>query len=95
MEPRAWLLMGPQMDQASIAGFTFTYIVTMAAVFIMFLPAIIVFTVLLLLAGIVRLMGFLFSVAAVRPLQRLGGHIRKSAHEYWMRSHGPTRLLPH
>lgn len=87
--------MGFQMDQASIVGFTFAYIVTMAAVFIMLLPAIIIFTVLLLLAGIARLVGLVFSVAAVRPLQRLGRHIRKSVHEFWMKSHGPTRLLPH
>ena len=83
------------MDQASIAGFALAYIATIVTVFILFLPAIIVFTILLLLAGTVRLLGFLFSVAAIRPLQRLGRHIRKSVHEFWMRSHGPTRLLPH
>jgi hypothetical protein len=83
------------MDQASIVGFGLAYIATIITVFILFLPAIAIFTILLLLAGIARLVGFLFSMAAVRPLQRLGRHIRKSVHEFWMKSHGPTRLLPH
>lgn len=95
MEPPPWLLMGFQMDQASIVGFALTYIFTMAGVFIMFLPAIFVFAILLVLAGILRLAGFLLTLAAIRPLKRLGRHIRKSLQEFWARSHGPTRLLPH
>ncbi|GAA1255720.1 hypothetical protein GCM10009589_03680 [Arthrobacter pascens] len=87
--------MGFQMDQASIVGFALAYFVTIITVIILFLPAIAIFTILLLLAGIARLVGLLFSVAAIRPLQRLGRRIRKSAHEFRMRSHGPTRLLPH
>lgn len=83
------------MDQASIVGFALAYFVTIITVIILFLPAIAIFTILLLLAGIARLVGLLFSVAAIRPLQRLGRRIRKSAHEFRMRSHGPTRLLPH
>lgn len=83
------------MDQASIANFIFVYLITLVAVFIAFLPAIITVVVLLLLAGVLRLLVLLFTVAALRPLKRLGRHVRKSLHELWTRPHGPSRLLPH
>jgi hypothetical protein len=83
------------MDQASIAGFALGYLATLVAIFIAFLPAIITVVVLLLLAGVVRLMGLLVTVAALRPLKRLGRRLRKSLHEFWTRPHRPSRLLPH
>lgn len=83
------------MDQASIVNFAFGYLVTLIAIFIAFLPAIITVVVLLLVAGVLRLLGLLVTVAALRPLGRLARHLRKSLHEFWTRPHGPSRLLPH
>jgi hypothetical protein len=87
--------MGVHVDQASLVNFVFGYLVTMAAIFMAFLPAIITVVVLLLLAGVLRLLGLLVTVAALRPLKRLGRHIRTSLHEFRARPHGPFRLLPH
>ena len=83
------------MDQASLVNFAFGYLVTLVAIFIAFLPAIITVVLLLLLAGVLRLLGLLVTVAALRPLKKLGRHIMKSLHEFRARPHGPSRLLPH
>ena len=83
------------MDQASLVILAFGYLVTMVAIFIAFLPAIISVVVLLLLAGVLRLLALLVTVAALRPLQRLGRHVMASLHEFRARPHGPSRLLPH
>lgn len=83
------------MDQASIVNFAFGYLLTLVAIFIAFLPAIITVVVLLLLAGVLRLLSLLVTVGALRPLRRLARHVRKSLHELWTRPHGPSRLLPH
>jgi len=83
------------MDQASIVNFAFGYLVTLVAVFIAFLPAILTLVLLLLVAGLVRVLGLLLKVAALRPLKRLARHVRKSLHELWTGPHGPSRLLPH
>jgi hypothetical protein len=83
------------VDQASLVNFAFGYLVTMIAILVLFLPAIITVAVLLLLAGVIRLLGLVVTVAALRPLRRLGRHIRTSLHEFRARPHGPSRLLPH
>jgi hypothetical protein len=83
------------MDQASIVNFAFGYLVTLVAVFIAFLPAILTLVLLLLLAGLVRVLGLLLTVAALRPLRKLGRRLGKSLHDLWTRPHGPSRLLPH
>ena len=83
------------MDQASIVNFAFGYLVTLVAIFIAFLPAIITIVLLLLLAGLVRVLGLLLTVAALRPLTRLGRRLGRSLHDLWTRPRGPSRLLPH
>lgn len=51
--------MGNPMDQSSIVGFVLAYLLTLLAVCLLLLPGVILYTVLLLVAGAIRLVMFL------------------------------------
>ncbi|WP_211880383.1 hypothetical protein [Pseudarthrobacter albicanus] len=62
------------MDQATIVGYALGYIVTISVIFLMFLPSLITFVLLLLSAGAVQLVILLLkavTLVAVRTLARL------------------------
>jgi len=56
---------GSPMDQATLVGYAFGYVATLAAVFILFLPLIIGLVLLMLLAGAVRLILLLATALTV------------------------------
>lgn len=61
------------MDQAWIGGFTLAYIATLMVVFLMCLPGIITFAVLLLTAGAARLISFLLTALTIGLYRALTG----------------------
>lgn len=63
------------MDQASILGFTLAYIATLVTVFLMCLPGLIVFALLLLMAGVTRLVGLLLAAVTVFLHRSLTGRL--------------------
>jgi hypothetical protein len=72
------------VDQATLVGYGLGYFATMIAVFIMFLPAFIILSLLLLLAGAVQLALLLLNAVAsglhrtlIRPLATLTDRLRR------------------
>jgi hypothetical protein len=78
---------GSPMDQATLVGYAFGYVVTLVAIFLLCLPLIFGFVLLMLLAGAVRLVLLLATALTVgltrlirspagsRPRTRHGSHL--------------------
>jgi hypothetical protein len=69
------------MDQATLISYTFGYVATLAAVFILCLPLIVGFVLLMLLAGAVRLVLLLataLTVGLIRLFRSLAGSPRRT-----------------
>ena len=81
------------MDQATIVNYALGYIAVAVAVFLMFLPALAVFGLLLLGAGVVQVVVLLIHAMAAglyRAALRMYQHLR----DRWQSSHG-GRLAAH
>jgi hypothetical protein len=79
------------VDQATIVGYALAYVAAIIAVLLMFLPAIIMFALLLLVAGAVQLMILFMNALAVglyRSLLRAYRHMT----DRWHRTRGGGKL---
>lgn len=82
------------MDQATIVGYALAYIGGIIAVFLMFMPALIIFALLLLVAGAVQVV-ILFLNAMAVGLQRSFARAYRNMTDRWHRPRGGGKLVPH
>lgn len=82
------------MDQATIVGYALAYIAVIVAVFLMFLPAFIIFALLLLVAGAVQVVILFLNAMAVGLYRSLLRAFRKMT-DRRHRTGGGGKLAPH
>lgn len=82
------------MDQATIVGYALAYIAVIVAVLLMFLPAFIIFALLLLVAGAVQVVILFLNALAVGLYRSLMRALRRMT-DRWHRTHGGGKLAPH
>jgi hypothetical protein len=82
------------VDQATIAGYGVGYIVAISVIFLMFLPWLIAFVLLLLSAGAVQLVVLLLKAMTLGAFRGVGRMFRSSA-DGLPRGRGGDGVVPH
>lgn len=82
------------MDQATIVGYAVGYIVAMSVIFLMYLPWLIIFVLLLLSAGAVQLVVLLLKAMTLGAFKGVARMVRGSA-DGLPRGRGGDGLVPH
>lgn len=82
------------MDQATIVGYALAYIGAIIAIFLMFMPVLIILALLLLVAGAVQVV-ILFLNALTIGLYRSLLRAYRNMTDRWHRPRGGGELVPH